>query len=258
MNESPLEILQTKRCPECGKEFYVAYPDKWVYRRQHRNTRTYYCSWRCYRVPEKKKEESKVTKVTLEQKKKAVEIALEGGDPREFLGTLCKAPGVMWSSIREKLKTADPELYEKLPKAIPHKNAKHPWRAMEQVRREEYKEKHQATKTAGEAMENIQGAVDEFFGKCEEMGLKLDKEETEDEPESEEPKIFQPVNYDGMVVREVEGGFGRYRRSDVGQKIYIDFEPADDCLDTLSYTVEQWRSFRKEHERAAVILGVEM
>ena len=210
-------------------------------------------------------------KVTLEQKREAVQIAIAGGDPIGFLEQCgSRNADLMWRTIRDNLKEADPDTFAQLPEKKPRKNQKQ-------------KNKHVNTpKTAGEAMENLQDAADEFFEKCEEMGLKLDKEETEEEPESvvkgpvtpdelfetfnrfeELPKvtakkIFYPMIYDGMTIREVEGGFGRYRRSDVNDKIYIDFEPADGFLDTLSYTVEQWRSFRKEHERAAEILGVEL
>lgn len=73
----------------------------------------------------------------------------------------------------------------------------------------------------------------------------------------EAPRITKPVNYGGFNVREVEGNFARYRRSDIGGTTYIDVEIVEKC-DTLSYTIEQWRSFRKEHDRAAVILGVEI
>jgi len=100
-----------------------------------------------------------------------------------------------------------------------------------------------------DAMQNCQDAADEFFGKCEEMGLKTEV--------PEEPKICQPVVYEDMIVREVEGLFGRYRRSDIGGKVYIDFEPFD-TMDVMSFTVEQWRSFREEQVKAAAILGVEL
>ena len=63
--------------------------------------------------------------------------------------------------------------------------------------------------------------------------------------------------YDNMTVREVEGEFGRYRRSDIRGTTYIDFESTD-RLDTISLTVDQWRAFRAETERAAAILGVEL
>ena len=75
---------------------------------------------------------------------------------------------------------------------------------------------------------------------------------------SEKPKkITEPVMYDGLIVREVEGNFWRYRRSDIGGATYIDFESADG-LDTLSLTVDQWRSFREENTKAAKVLGVEL
>lgn len=73
----------------------------------------------------------------------------------------------------------------------------------------------------------------------------------------EQPKITQPVTYDGMVIREVDGLFGRYRYSDVGGAKYIDFENTD-RLDVISLTVEQWQKFRDEQDKAAKILGVEL
>ena len=77
-------------------------------------------------------------------------------------------------------------------------------------------------------------------------------------PVIEQPKkITEPVAYDGMVIREVEGLFGRYRRSDISGAVYIDFENADG-LDVLSLTVDQWRRFRDEHAKAMMILGVEL
>ena len=76
--------------------------------------------------------------------------------------------------------------------------------------------------------------------------------------ESEEPKkIDKPVVYAGMTVREVEGSFGRYRRSDVNGTIYMDFEYAE-AMDTISLTIEQWGRFRNEMLKAAEILGVMM
>ena len=71
------------------------------------------------------------------------------------------------------------------------------------------------------------------------------------------PKITSPVVYDGMIVREVEGLFGRYRRTDVHDATYIDFEIAD-SIDIMSYTVDQWRKFLDELEKSSKILGVEL
>lgn len=77
-------------------------------------------------------------------------------------------------------------------------------------------------------------------------------------PESAEPKVLLPATYDGMVIREVEGLFGRYRYSgDLGRAEYIDFENSDG-MDTLSLTVDQWKKFREEQVKAALILGVRL
>ena len=73
----------------------------------------------------------------------------------------------------------------------------------------------------------------------------------------EVPKITQPVVYDGMTVREIEGGFGRYRRSDVHGSIYIDFEYTEGS-DVISLTVEQWRKFLEDLNNAAEVLGVSL
>jgi hypothetical protein len=100
-------------------------------------------------------------------------------------------------------------------------------------------------KTAAEAMENMKDAADSFFEKAL-------------QPATFKPvEIEKPMMYDGFTVREVEGSFARYRRSDINEKLYIDVELADGG-DTLSYTVEQWRTLRQEFDRAAAILGVEL
>ena len=80
--------------------------------------------------------------------------------------------------------------------------------------------------------------------------------ETPEKPEID--PVLLPATYDGMVIREVEGLFGRYRYSgDLGRAEYIDFENADG-METLSLTVDQWRKFREEQIKAALILGVRL
>jgi hypothetical protein len=70
-------------------------------------------------------------------------------------------------------------------------------------------------------------------------------------------EIKNPLQYEEFTVREVEGLFGRYRRSDVGAT-YIDFENAEGCVDVMSYTVKQWNAFMRELKRAAQVLGVQL
>lgn len=253
-----------KTCPECGKTFLVNWPEHWVYKRTVKNTVMYFCTWKCFRSFERSNERKKCGKmrlVTDEQKKEAVQIVLNGGDPRPFLEELgVKAPDVMWYEIKNKVKLEDPETYAKLPKALP-------------ARKRTPAVAPEAPKTAGDAMAGMQEAADKFFGACEDMGLKM---ETPEKPlpvqdlklqpggnyrisveTPEAPKICKPVIYDGMIIREVESLFGRLRRSDVHGSIYLDFEPTDSA-DVLSYTVDQWRSFFRDLKDCAAILGVEL
>ena len=94
--------------------------------------------------------------------------------------------------------------------------------------------------------------------------LRFRKKEPAEEPKAvtvakveEVPKICQPVKYSGMIIRELEGGFGRYRRSDVHGSIYIDFEYTEGS-DVISLTVEQWRKFLEDLNNAAEVLGVSL
>lgn len=214
--------------------------------------------------PGKGKVMGKKVMLTDEQKAKAVRIAIDGGDPRAYLATFGMSDASLtWQKIKNMYKDRHPEIWAKIPKRIPNGGLKN------RVKAEEPKEEQLPTvKLSGpivietkepekvevvepeislaDAMNGIKDAADTFFGECEKMGLKVN-----------EPKITQPVSYDGMVIREVEGLFGRYRRSDISGKIYIDFEPAE-SLDVLSYTVEQWKTFRKEQEKAVAVLGVEL
>lgn len=75
--------------------------------------------------------------------------------------------------------------------------------------------------------------------------------------EPELPEVLLPATCDGMVIREVEGLFGRYRYTDIGSAQYIDYENPEG-LDTLSMTVDQWKKFREEQEKAARVLGVKL
>lgn len=54
-------------------------------------------------------------KMTLEEKKKAVQIALDGGDPLVYLKSLgSKKPDALWYAIQSRLMDADPDTFEKL------------------------------------------------------------------------------------------------------------------------------------------------
>lgn len=196
------------RCRNCGKEFEILYPDQWVYSLGNQ----YFCTYSC--VTEFENKEGNMRKITLEEKKQAVQIAIDGEDPRKFLKQCgSKNPDLMWGHIRAYLKENDPETFARLPGKIPRSD-----KGVKKVKPEEAPEVLEAPAA---------------------------------------PKIYQPIVYNGMVVRELEIPFGRIRRSDVAGKTYLDFEPIDGA-DTLSFTDEQWRSFFIRFKDAAEGLGVEL
>ena len=236
-------------CPVCGKEYDILYPDKWTYKRRRTGEHMFYlCSWSCLRKFDEAKESVKQVKrktVTLEQKKKAVDIALAGGNPLTFLAECGSAnPTNMWWTIKQNLKEVDPEKYEKLPKRLNTGEKTVPGIPIDLIEAPAMPQKVETPEepevTLADAMKGMKDAADEFFG-----SLALEKAK----------KDAAPVKYDNMTIREVEGVFGRYRRSDVNDITYIDFE-CDDGLDVLSLTVNQWIQFRKEQEKAFAILGV--
>ena len=218
-------------CPVCGRVKCIHWPEHWIYRRGS----VYYCGEQCMsidlfrdmqllnEVNRRKRKEIIMTKITLEQKKKAVEIAVSGGNPLEFLRKCgSNAPDKTWWAIKAALKVKDPDLYEKIP---------------------DMRKKAEPAATV-----KVDGPI----------RIQTETpEKVEVEPVGTLPDVTHPVVFDGMTVREIEGNFGRYRRSDVSKEIYIDFE-FKDINDTISMTVDQWRLFQKEMERAAAILGVKL
>ena len=101
------------QCPQCGKEFDVLWPQLWSYKRGQK----FLCTYTCLRAYDEGKEANEMGKITKENKEKAINIALEGGDPRPYLkecGSI--APDKLWSYIKMQLKKNEPEFYEKLAK----------------------------------------------------------------------------------------------------------------------------------------------
>ena len=184
----------------------------------------------------------KGSKITLEQKKKAVQIALDGGNQLLYLNGLgSKNAPAMWGTIKRNLKETDPETYEKL-QAI--QNGK--------IRA--------TAEAAAEAAEEVQAEeeTEDDFGQDD-----LEEDEPEDEPdEPDEPetpagKITGPVCYDGFNVCGVQGQYGCYRFQDINGKQWIDFDDLEGANE-LSMTVDQWRGLLAELRKAAAILGVEL
>ena len=130
-------------CFICGKKFVTAYPQNWPYRMMGK----VFCSEDCrivhkardlhkfeyvmleapelqgYAVEDmqylKEKQERKKAEMarylTEEQQNRAVEIALEGGNPVEYLKECgCKNQWASWAYIKQKLEKKDPEKYKRM------------------------------------------------------------------------------------------------------------------------------------------------
>jgi hypothetical protein len=159
------------------------WPEFWVYRRGD----AYYCSDICMDVAvtrdlklmkearQKRKEAKKMNngKITLDVKKKAVEMAINGENPLPYLKKHgAKNPSATWQYIRKTLEKKDPDTFAKLPDRLP--------------------------KTAGEAMVAMKEAADIFFDQCEDMGLntevptvKVDGAIRIETPETDKVKVVE-------------------------------------------------------------------
>ena len=98
-------------CPVCRKEFEILHPPLWRYKINNE----YVCSWSCLRKGEDKGVETTKREVPQTAKDEAVRIAIEGGDPIEYLGKYSVNPRGMWTYIRSVLKDKDPETFAKIP-----------------------------------------------------------------------------------------------------------------------------------------------
>lgn len=256
-------LIYTRKCAQCGKLFMVFDPEIWVYRRDT----FFYCTWKCLRASEKKKELDAMNKVTLQQKKKAVRIGIEDGENKaiEYLAHCgSKAPKQMWMAIVKNLAKADPEAYMKLTEPVPAE--------------EEKKEEESAEEADEEPVPDAENG--EIAVPVELLAPAEDPEEEKKKPRitlvnkpgmpewtdeqakmmqemnphaevviAEERKITRPLQYDGFTVTAVGGKYGTYQRV----REFIDFNTD---TESLSMTIDEWREFIAELKRAAAILGV--
>lgn len=209
--------------------------------------------------------------MTDAERAEAVRIAMDGIDPRPYLESLGYAdPQTVWNYIKKHYRETAPEVYAQIPKRIGTKRprteapaAEVPTVKVDGGIRIETPEANRIQ--VAETPEIIDGVTKEItvheadiFDAPEGMVPRhMLKHPVKVNIVKDKPNITKPVNYDGMIVREVEGEFARYRRTDVNGNTFIDVEFPDGC-DTISFTVGQWGDFRKEHNKAALILGVEL
>lgn len=178
-----------------------------------------------------------------EQEKHAVWLAISGEDPRPYLAECgSKNPQQSWNVIRSNLKACDPDTFAKLPRVIGHK--KRPNEVTFNGKKYECAEKPPAT--AAEAMQGMKDAADEFFGKCEEMGLRLDKE-----PEPTRfNAIVNPLPVCGVRSRVLPG-----------KKFMIDSDSGEMYLDNdgawTKLSAGEWKTLIREILTALEQLEVE-
>ena len=164
-----LNWLELKTCKNCGKRFSVLYPDLWAYKEGNNAHRIWYCSWKCLRAArggdERKGDIIPMGKGKgrnrLELARELVGLMDAGKDPIEYLDGLGYAsPSQAYQDIRNYVKEKDPELFARFP-----------------VRRKTGPKPKEKPVSAAEAMQAMNDAADEFFGKCEDMGLQINSAE---------------------------------------------------------------------------------
>ncbi|MBQ1789776.1 MAG: MoaD/ThiS family protein [Oscillospiraceae bacterium] len=196
-----------------------------------------------------------MAKISLEQKKKAVEIAVSGGNPLEYLKKCGSSrPDGLWYTIKENLKKVDPDTYAKLPD----------YRGKTRSKPANYGQPIPGFEASAQEEEVPTVKVD---GPIRIETIEPEKVEVVETPEPatvkkkvvdlmKELNIRNPLQYEEFTVRAVEGEFGRYFRDVTNNGDYIDYESKDG--EELSMTIEQWKHFVKELTRAAQVLGVEL
>lgn len=171
-------------------------------------------------------------KITLEDKKQAVEIALKGGNPLKFLKEQCGVsnPSASWAYIKKTLQMIDPDTYDRLTK------------------------KEEKPSAVDAVIEELKSAVERpecFEPKVPEVELA--------EPEEILEKVYKaPVctaalNYDGFRVRCIENEWGRFNYN--AKLELLNWTSPDG--EEVSFSPEAWGCFAtKILPRAMAILGV--
>ena len=187
--------------------------------------------------PKKKKERKDMSRIVItdEQKAEAVRIAIEGKSPCAYLKSIgSQNPSGAWFNIKKQYQQKHPEIYAKIPQ---HPNG---WKAPKKLELDAGGNYDISVK---DAMDNMQEAADEFFGKCDDMGLIKN-----------EPKITAPLMHSGKKAIGWEGDFGTYIYD--AKHGYIDYENNDG--EELSMPVDAWRNFLAEIREIGLLLWVEL
>ena len=184
-------------------------------------------------------------KITLEDKKKAVEIALSGENPLSFLKECGVAnPSASWAYIKKTLKEVDPEKYAMLPSRA---NAAEP---------ECWKPKQVTTCCAPARPSGVE-VPDELPEEHLEMPA-ADKTIPANalgmSAEILERTAKKPVNYDGFEVMAVKSPSTGFRFTSDPRYGMMTWNTVSG--DEVSLTAEEWHKLAAELPRAMQIFGI--
>ena len=197
-----------------------------------------------HQITEGKGSENMARKITLAQKKRAVEIALNGGNPLPYLKQCgSERPDGLWYTIKQDLKKADPAAYERLPKRCGEKKP-------EKLAEEELEEEllcepvvpDYEPEKAEAVVENKETVVEKPETVVENKAETVEKAETAAEPET-----------DPFIVTAVEGKFGEYHFD--AENNFIGWKPMEGPIICMS--AEKWHKFIDEILKAMQKLYME-
>ena len=224
--------ITTKICNTCGREISILHPDHWAYKRKLGNVNIFWCSWSCLREAEKEGKFS-MKKLTLDNKKHAVKIAMDGGNPLEYI-RMCGISNAAdcWSKIKADLKEKDPDAWEKLPKRLPNP-------------------------VMDKKKEAPADAVTKAALQHPERPIVAPISPVVMETPEQKPKITKPLAYSGFTVRAIEGKYGRFSCYKIDNIMYFNYESLD-RREEIDMPIYKWKAFLEEIQEAAAVLGVEL
>ena len=182
-------------------------------------------------------------KLTLENKKKAVEIALGGGNPLDYLKA-CGAgnPSASWTYIKKCLQAKDPEQYAQL-MAVPKK---------------EKKEEPVADQLAGfEPYEPKKAAEVTFQGKVYEKAEKAEQKAPKTEQKAEKTSGKRRKADQKLKIREADGAIGTWRRGYETISFIIPAQKENEEDQEIEMSAIEWRALAAELPHVLKLFGME-
>lgn len=183
--------------------------------------------------------ENTMNRITLEQKKKAVQIGIDGGDVIGFLKKCgSKNPSAHWCVIKKNLKDADPEAWAKLEAS---------------AQKDSVQTDTPVTCCAPSTLEGVE-VPDEVPEEKAEIPAKepMTTEEAFNAVGDALKKITKPVNYDGFNVMSLESRSTGFKyMSEHGVMVWT--HPG---MNEISMTAEAWRALVDEIPRVLNIFGI--